>query len=80
MLGASNYMTENATSNWLSFRVKGSPSINYIKVTLNGLDLYDMEFGKIGRTSYKVVATESNVYADQLKPFIEKHTKLYTSL
>lgn len=80
MLGASNYMYSEKEPNWLSFRIKGSPKVNYIKITLNGLDLYDMEFGKIHGMNYKVVAKESDCYCDMLCKMIEKNTGLLTSL
>ena len=80
MLGATNLMFSSKEPNWLSFRIKGSSKINYIKISLNSMDLYDMEFGKIGKTSYKVVATESGCYHDMLHTMIEKNTGLYTSL
>ena len=49
MTGARNLLN---VGNGLSFKIPGSGGfakngINYIKVTLNGLDTYDMEFGRI---------------------------------
>ena len=61
-----------------------------IRITLNGLDLYDIEFVKITRKKDKTlgimiptavtVSTETNVYCDQMKEIIERETGLYLSL
>lgn len=93
MLGASNLMYSAADPNWLSFRIKGSRTINYIKVTLDAMDTYTMEFGKISNTTitigstklkgapaYKVVKTLEGIYFDQLHDLITENTGLYTSL
>ena len=44
MVGACNFGTNG---NDVSFRFKGSKKANHIKITLNGMDLYDVEFIKI---------------------------------
>ena len=77
MLGAKNLLAHEKA---LSFRVRGSKAVNYIKITLNGKDLYDLEFGKIWGSNYKVKATHEDVYVDMLHRLIEKETGLYTSL
>lgn len=94
MLGAYN-IAGSSSENFLSFKIKGSRKVNYIKITLNESDLYDMEFGKMGKKlnkeyaaigmkiysdTYKVVAEENGVYSDMLHKLIEKHTGLLTSL
>ena len=81
MLGASNLI---GGENYLSFRIKGCPTINTIKVTLNPMDTYDMEFQKVTRRGVdvrvKVVAEVNGVYFDQLCDVIESRTGLYTSI
>lgn len=77
MLGAKNLVNHGDA---LSFRIRGSKAVNYIKITLNGMDLYDMEFGKIWGDKYTVKATHNDVYNDMLHSLIEKETGLYTSL
>jgi hypothetical protein len=77
MLGAKNLGTNGDD---LSFRIRGSKAVNYIKVKLNGKDLYDMEFGKVWGHNYKVVATHNDVYADMMHDLIESETGLYTKL
>jgi len=75
MLGAYNFVD---IGDGISFRIK-NPSANYIKIVLNPLDLYDVEVGRIRGGMYKVVSTTENIYADQLKPFIEKATGMRLS-
>lgn len=78
MLGAKNLVNHGDA---LSFRVRGSRKVNYIKITLDaGMDLYNMEFGKIHGYNYKVKATHEGVYADMMHDLIEAETGLYTSL
>ena len=57
---------------------KGKP--NYIKIILNRNDLYDVTFGFVRGTSFKVTQTYHNVGARQLKPIFEKETGLHLSL
>jgi hypothetical protein len=76
MTGAYNFID---LGNGVSFKIKNQRA-NYIKITLNSMDLYDLEVGRIRGTTYKVVATHKDVYFDQLKPLIEKATGMYLSL
>lgn len=84
-LGAKNFVYSESDKDgyWLSFRLPNRLSkdgINYIKIELNiGLDVYEMEFGKVGKTSYKVVKKLDVVYCDQLVDLIEENTGLYLS-
>lgn len=68
----------------LSFKFKGSRKLNYCKVTLNGMDLYNMELGRIakkdGIPAYNKKESIDDLYWDQLKPVFEKETGLYLSL
>jgi len=73
--GAYNFV---AINNGVSFRIK-NPKANYIKITLNGKDLYDLEVGRIRGTDYKVVGEQSDLYFDMLKSEIEKFTGMYLS-
>ena len=74
MTGANNFTYDD---NSLRFKFKGSRKTNFIKVTLNGKDLYDVEFGKIRGLDYKVVETFDDAYADMLIPVFEDLTGLY---
>ncbi len=76
MTGAYNFIDRG---NGLSFKIKNQRA-NYIKITLNGKDLYDVEVGRIRGNTYKVVKQGNDLYFDQLKPFIEEATGMYLSL
>jgi len=69
---------------YLSFRIgKNTKGVNYIKVQLNGMDTYDVEYGKVRggmNPSYKVISTDEGMYNDMLRGSIERNTELYTSL
>ncbi len=77
MTGAKNFAS---TENSLSFRIPMSKSINYIKIILTSLDLYEVEYGRIFGDKYTVVNNEEGLYADMLVKSFEKNTGLYTKL
>jgi hypothetical protein len=65
----------------LSFRLpRCSSGINYVKITLNGLDLYNLECGSVRKDTYTVRASESDVHVEDLRTIFTSHTGLYTSL
>ncbi len=75
MTGSSNFAS---SSNKLIFKLSRNKTVaNYCTITLNGLDLYDFEFVRAGK-SYKEVQTVENVYADQLERIFTQVTGLYT--
>ncbi len=67
----------------LSFRLP-HPKINYVKITLNRMDLYDMEFRFVqyrkGVIVNNLIAEHTDVYNDQLRRIFERETGLRTSL
>jgi hypothetical protein len=73
MLGAYNFVD---LKNGVSFKIKNARS-NYIKITLNSNDLYDIEIGRIRGTTYKVVYKQEDVYAVDLKHIIENKTGMF---
>ena len=79
MTGAKNFM---GFSNGLVMKIgRNSSNSNYLKITLNSIDLYDMEFAKVSRMGEKKSVTEySDVYNDMLSDVFEKHTGMYTKL
>lgn len=78
MLGAKNLL---AGRDYLSFRIgRNSKGVNYIKITLNDKDLYDVEFGSIRGTKYTVKKEVKDVYVGELHEIIERYTGMYTSL
>ena len=71
------------TNNQLRFAIgKNNSGANYVTITLNGKDLYDINFSKYTMKNYGcVVKSEfTDVYAEQLTKVFESVTGLYTSL
>ena len=78
MIGAKNLAGDEKS---LHFKVgRNSKGVTHVVITLNSLDLYDMEFLSCRGTSRKVKAEANGVYGDMLNPMIEEHTGMYTSL
>jgi len=78
MTGAKNLVKDK---NSLMFKLpRAKDGINYVKITLNGKDLYDVEFGRIQGVNYKVKKEFNDIYNDQLVDIFEKTTGLYTKL
>lgn len=76
MTGANNFI---ALKNGVSFRIKNR-KINFVKILLNGKDLYDVTFGKIYASKLTNVKTFNDVYFDELIPIFEKETGMYLKL
>ena len=79
MTGAKNLAGDE---NSLSMRIgRNSSNSNYLKITLNSMDLYDMKFCKLTRKFEEKSVTEySDVYNDMLTDVFTKHTGMYTKL
>ena len=79
MTGAKNF---GGTEDSLSMRIgRNSSNSNYLKITLNSMDTYDMEFCKLTRMGEKKSVTEyKNVYNDLMRGTVTAHTGMYTSL
>ncbi len=79
MTGAKNFM---GFAEGLVMKIgRNSSNSNYLKITLNSMDLYDMEFAKVSRMGEKKSVTEyNNVYNDSMVEVFEKHTGMYTKL
>ena len=76
MTGAYNFV---AYPNGVSFKFKNR-KVNYVKITLNGMDLYDVEFLKLTVNSQKKVAEFEDIYFDQLIDIFEETTGMYLRL
>lgn len=76
MTGGYNFV---ALKNGVSFRIKNRGA-NFIKITLNSRDLYDVEIGRIFSGNYKVVKTFEDVYFDQLYEVLYEGTGMYFKL
>ena len=79
MTGAKNF---GGTENSLSMRIgRNSSNSNYLKITLNSMDLYDMKFSRVSPKGGERSITEYNgVFNDMLDDMFTAHTGMYTSL
>ena len=86
-----------ASDNGLQFRIgRNASKANVVKITLNGLDLYDVEFikhteykftiSKDGKSfkerpeSWRTVAEKHDIYGDMLQDVFTAVTGMYTHL
>lgn len=78
MTGAKNLV---ASENSLSFKIgRNTKAVNFVRVTLNALDLYDVEFIKIVKYEIRSNNKVDGVYFDQLQSVFTENTGLYTHL
>ena len=79
MTGAKNMVS---TENGIRMRIgRNKTNANFMEVSLNGLDLYDVTFAKVTKMGeMKSVREYDNVYNDMLVSLFESHTGMYTSL
>jgi len=82
MTGVKNFV---AHDDGLSFRLPSSPNyakdgINCVKITLNGKDLYDVEYGSIWGLKYKKVRQVHDLYAENLQESFRQVTGLETRM
>lgn len=73
--GAKNFV---ALPNGVSFKI-GNRSTNYVKITLNGKDLYDMEFALLRGSKTTNLREFNDIYNDQLINIFEQQTGMYLS-
>lgn len=78
MTGAKNFMSDG---NSLIFSLP-QRKINKVRITLNGQDLYDIEYSKFSPSKRTVtpVLRHYNIGADQLRAMFKQATGLDTSL
>ena len=71
-----------STENGIRMRIgRNKTNANFMEVSLNGLDLYDVTFAKLTKMGeMKSVKTYDNVYSDMLVSIFESHTGMYTTL
>jgi hypothetical protein len=80
MTGSKNFVYDNYS---LTMRLsRNRAGAQYLKIDLNGLDLYDMVFCSFdSKTGEKIVKAElKNIYCDGLRDSFTSVTGLYTSL
>jgi hypothetical protein len=66
--------------NGVQFGFGFNNQMNRVMIRLNGSDLYDVEFWKIGKKTCKKVKEYKDVYCDMLIEIFESTTGLYLSL
>ena len=71
--------------NSLFFRLPGGggycrDGINAVRITLNSMDVYDVDYIRIRGTVIKIVNQAKGIYADMLRGSFETATGLATSL
>ena len=78
MTGAKDFVKG---SNFILFRIpRAKDGINRVKISLNSMDLYDMEFFMVRGVNIFNKGVVNNVYNDQLQDVFTSHTGLYTTL
>ena len=82
MVGAYNWLRGYDEHGWpaLSFQFKGSKSLNFARITVTPLDVYEVRFGKWYGVKMINVKDFTDVYAEQLRPLFERTTGLYLSM
>ena len=80
MTGAKNFVKDDSKK-MIAFKIgRNCKSVNHVRITLNSMDTYDMEFIRIRAGKLTVVHTANNVYNDMLQDVFTEHTGLYTRL
>ena len=79
MTGAKNFID---LKNGIRMKIgRNKTNANWMEITLNSLDLYDVRFSRVSPMGGERSVTEyNNVYNDSLVDVFEKHTGMYTSL
>lgn len=80
MTGARNFLCDDRS---MGFKVPGTMTknrINFVKISLNAMDTYDMEFKSLWGDKLTTVSTFEGAYNDMLVNIFESRTGLRTSL
>lgn len=81
MTGASNMGAGKSSLSMKIPRTKGKEgSVTHVKITLNGKDLYDVEYIRIHGMKMTTVYEDNDIYCDMLRSSFETYTGLYTSM
>ena len=83
MTGAKQFLVgENTDSEaYLIFKIgRNSKSVNYVKITLNAMDLYDTQYTRATIKGITTKSESSGIYADMLKTDFETATGMYLTL
>ena len=82
MTGACNlgHGVNSKGESYLSFKFKGSKKFNYCAISLNGNDLYDMQFIKMVKFDRRMVKDCPDNYNNEINHVFETMTGLLTRL
>jgi len=81
MIGAHNFIRSDKERYMaFKFKQKTPEKINYVKITLNSMDTYDIEFGWIRGLNYTVRTSLSGIYGDTLRQTVADTIKLNLAL
>lgn len=79
MTGTKNFVKNDKEKSLTMKLTKNLAKAQYLKITLNGNDLYDMEFISVNRNLDRVIKAEyKDVYFDMLQELFTKTTGLLT--
>ncbi len=70
--GANSFVGGN---NFLQFKVQGFLLKGFVKITLNGMDLYDIQFIKVKKGVPEVLKEVNDVYFDEMVDVIDRHVE-----
>lgn len=76
MTGAKNFGIMSDRTG-IAFSIPRANSVKYVRIILNSMDTYDMEFLN---TKIQVIAKDNDIYNDQLQSIFTARTGLYTHL
>jgi hypothetical protein len=80
MTGAKDFFKDDKKQQ-IGFKIgRNAMSVNYVRITLNAMDTYDMEFLSIRNGVLKVKSKADGIYNDQLQDIFTEHTGMYTHL
>lgn len=81
MTGAKDFLDLGNGVKFSLPRGSAKDKINMVKITLNGNDLYDIEFLQYRPRKFDVVTVKecNDIYCDMLKEIFEENTGLYLS-
>lgn len=78
MTGATNFVGSETA---LTFKImRNEKKVTHVRITLNEVDLYDVEFINVRGLNYKTLETVNNVYAENLRNVFTANTGLDTNL
>lgn len=80
MTGAKNFVKDD-DKQMIGFKIgRNAKNVNYVRITLNSMDTYDVEFLNINVNRVKTVSKVEGVYNDQLQEIFTENTGMATRL